>query len=197
MSLEDRPPLEPAPAPPPPPPVQRRPWVCWAITALCIGVYLWEAWLSGDINAPDTLGEQSAPAVLAGEWWRLATSVFEHRNLLHLGFNLTVVLQLGAKLERALGPTWFLAVSAACALGSGLAELLFAAGGVGASGMILGWAGALFPIGTGEFRRWLIFWLGPIAISSVLPFVSWQGHLGGFAAGLLCGLALRLSGRRA
>jgi membrane associated rhomboid family serine protease len=41
----------------------------------------------------------------------------------------------------------------------------------------------------------LLVWLVQIAVISLIPGVSWQGHLGGFVFGVLCGLALRAGPR--
>ena len=65
-----------------------------------------------------------------------------------------------------------------------------------ASGMILGWGGAMLVTAGRELRRSLLIWLAQIAVISLLPGISWAGHLGGFLFGLPMGLALR-SGPRA
>jgi rhomboid protease GluP len=200
MSLEERPPLDPVPAPAPPSTPEARPYVCWGITAACIGVYLFEAWLSGDLNNPDTRGALNAAKVRSGQWWRMASCIFEHANLIHIGLNLSVVLLLGAKFERLLGHGLFLTASAFTAFGSSALALLLTSPErytVGASGMIIGWAGALLPLATEKFRRWLLDWVVQVAILSFLPNISWQGHLGGLAAGLLFGYALRFTSPRA
>lgn len=57
--------------------------------------------------------------------------------------------------------------------------------------MILGWAGAMIVTATRESRRGLVLWLGQVALLSLLPGVSWSGHLGGFLFGLPMGVALR------
>ncbi|MFN4175138.1 MAG: rhomboid family intramembrane serine protease, partial [Parachlamydiaceae bacterium] len=38
-----------------------------------------------------------------GEWWRLATPIFLHANILHLVFNVLCLLVLGKEMERMLG----------------------------------------------------------------------------------------------
>ena len=63
---------------------------------------------------------------------------------------------------------------------------------VGASGVLCGYLGAMLPIATRAGRRWLLTTVVQIAIISLLPFVSWQGHLGGFLFGLGAGALLRL-----
>jgi membrane associated rhomboid family serine protease len=104
-----------------------------------------------------------------------------------------VVYSLGMPLERAIGSGRFLLVSLVTALGSSTFSLLFdfKVPTLGASGMILGWAGAMFVTSTRESRKGLSTWLVQVAIISLLPGVSWAGHLGGFIFGLPMGAALR------
>jgi len=137
--------------------------------------------------------ELYGPAVQAGDWWRLLLYALEHGGLLHIVFNMSVVWTLGIPLERILGSWRFLIISIATCLGSAAVALFFAfrLPMVGASGMILGWAGVMLPISTRAGRRQLGVWLVQVAIISFLPHVSWQGHLGGFLFGLPFGFALR------
>jgi len=200
MSLEDRPPFAPQPTRPRPPATGPHPYVCQAIIAACAALYLYEVWRSGSLNEPDNFGALNATAVRAGEWWRLATNIFEHGNLLHIGLNMSVVFTLGMTFERALGHRILALVSVITALGADLAVLRFAPPDtftVGASGMIVGWAGALIPLASEPLRRSLTRWMVQVAILSLIPGVSWQGHLGGFLAGLACGYVLKVSGPRA
>ncbi|HEX4802675.1 MAG TPA: rhomboid family intramembrane serine protease [Myxococcaceae bacterium] len=133
------------------------------------------------------------PAIEGGQWWRLLSYALEHGGLVHIFFNMSVVWTLGIPLERMLGSWRFLIISLATCLGAAAVSLFFAFQQqmVGASGMILGWAGAMLPISTRAGRRQLGIWLVQVAIISLLPHVSWQGHLGGFLFGLPFGLALR------
>ena len=137
------------------------------------------------------------PAIEGGQWWRLISYALEHGGLVHIFFNMSVVWTLGIPLERMLGSWRFLIISLATCLGAAAVSLFFAFQQqmVGASGMILGWAGAMLPISTRAGRRQLGIWLVQVAIISLLPHVSWQGHLGGFLFGLPFGLALRAGPR--
>jgi rhomboid protease GluP len=45
-------------------------------------------------------------------------------------------------------------------------------------------------------RQSLAWLLIQVAVISLIPGVSWQGHLGGFLAGLACGGLLRLGPQR-
>ncbi|WP_338865404.1 rhomboid family intramembrane serine protease [Myxococcus stipitatus] len=185
--------------PPPPQEPQPRPWVCYAIIAICVGVFALEelGMLPAFKEGKLPLGALYGPAVQAGQYWRLLAVAFEHGGILHLAFNMSVVVTLGFTLERGIGSLRFAGLSLVTALGSSAFSLLFDFDKtmVGASGMILGWAGAMIPIATRQGRRELGIWLVQVAVLSLLPGVSWSGHLGGFLFGLPCGVALR-QGRR-
>jgi rhomboid protease GluP len=133
--------------------------------------------------------------VRAGEWWRVLTFNMEHGNVLHLVMNMSAVWSLGTVLESVTGTYRFTLISIACALGSAAAVLLldFNQATVGASGMILGWMGAMLPIASKYFRRELWTSLIFVAILSVgfRQYISWEGHLGGFLWGVPCGIALK------
>lgn len=135
--------------------------------------------------------------VSSGEWWRLLSYALEHGSPLHIFFNMSAVYTLGIALERGLGTWRFALVSLATCLGSAAFALSLSYKGptVGASGMILGWAGAMLPISTRAGRQNLTIWLVQVAVISLLPHVSWQGHLGGFLFGLPFGIALRAGPR--
>jgi rhomboid protease GluP len=196
----------PAPTPsppdvaPPPVPVARPspPPFCTALIVVCVAVFL--AQLAG--VAPEVLRVENwwlyGPAVRAGEWWRVLTAVLVHAGVAHIVFNMLVVVNLGFAVERLLGTPRMLAVSFVSALGSAAMVLALAFDGrtLGASGMILGWAGALLPVVNRQGRQSLAWLLVQVAVISILPRVSWQGHLGGFLAGLACGALLRVSRER-
>ncbi|WP_163998302.1 rhomboid family intramembrane serine protease [Pyxidicoccus caerfyrddinensis] len=192
-------------APPPPTGPLPRPWVCQVLLVCAIALFGAEQFLplsrfiavdGARVGVLPPLGLYG-PAVQAGQYWRLLGAVLEHGGALHLVFNMSVVVTLGFTLERGIGSLRFLGLSLVAALGASTFSLLFNFNTitVGASGMILGWAGAMLPISTQQGRRELFIWLAQVAVLSLLPFVSWAGHLGGFLFGLPCGLALRMGGR--
>jgi len=190
---------------PPAAPAARQPLppFCTAVIATCVAVFVaqllglqvfaWQHWaLFG-------------PRVQTGQWWRVLTTVVVHGgtgdqafNLMHIFFNMMVVVNLGFAVERLLGTPRMVAVSLVSALGAAAMVLAFAfrQPTVGASGMILGWAGALLPVVNRQGRQSLAWLLIQVAVISLLPGVSWQGHLGGFLAGLACGGLLRLGANR-
>lgn len=197
--LDELPPPEQAPLRPPE--LQRRPWVCWSIIAASAFMFL-----VGDrlfpltVVGPDgtflgTLQPLAlfGPVVREGRYWNLLGFAIEHGGALHILFNMSVVWTLGITFERELGSLRFLLLSLVTCLGSAAFALIFNYNvpTVGASGMILGWAGAMLPIATRQGQRELGIWLLQVAVISFLPGVSWAGHLGGFLFGIPCGLALR------
>ena len=192
----------PGPLPEAPPPAAKQrtalPPFCTALIAVCVAVFL----LPGLGVEPQLFSLQQlalyGPAVAAGQWWRVLTAVLVHVAIWHLFFNMMVVVNLGFAVERLLGTPRMLAVSLVSALGSAALVLAFAFqhGAAGASGMILGWAGVLLPVVNRQGRQSLAWLLIQVAVISLIPGVSWQGHLGGFLAGLACGGLLRLGPQR-
>jgi rhomboid protease GluP len=188
------------PAEPSAPPV-RQPWppICALIMGGSVALYVLDAYLRQGQFLDDGLGPifqwiaLYGPLVQDDQPWRVLTCVFAHGGPIHLFFNMWVAYSLGIPLERAIGSGRFLLVSLATALGSSAFALLFnfEVVTVGASGMILGWGGAMFVTAGRELRRSLLIWLAQIAVISLLPGISWAGHLGGFLFGLPLGLALR------
>ena len=197
--LDELPPPEQAPLRPPE--LQRRPWVCWSIIAASAFMFLvGDRLLPLTVVGPDgtflgTLQPLAlfGPVIREGRYWNLLGHAIEHGGALHILFNMSVVWTLGITFERELGSLRFLLLSLVTCLGSATFALVFNydVPTVGASGMILGWAGAMLPIATRQGQRELGIWLLQVAVISFLPGVSWAGHLGGFLFGIPCGLALR------
>jgi len=182
--------------------LRRGPYVTWAIIAACVAVFLPSlaagAALAGRGDL-DVAGELAlnAPAVADGEWWRLFTSGFVHYGLLHIGFNMFVLLQLGMLLEPALGRVRFAALYATALLGGACGALLLDPGALtaGASGAVFGLMGAavlglrrrgIDPLRTGLGGLLAI----NLLLTFVIPGISVGGHLGGLVAGGLAGWTL-------
>lgn len=163
--------------------------VSWAIIAVACLIFGW-----GLID-PDVveLGVLYGPAVKSGQWWRVATFLFTHGGVVHLLFNMSTVWTLGRVLEVNIGSARFTLVSIIGGVGSACFVLWLnpTVGTVGASGMILSWLGAMLPLATKAGRSQLLMVLAQVVVISLLPKVSWAGHLGGLVFGLGCGLALR------
>src|SRR5437868_15060803 len=55
-------------------------------------------------------GADFGPFTLGGQWWRVLTSTFVHMGIIHLGFNMWCLLDLGIIAETLLGRGVFVAV---------------------------------------------------------------------------------------
>ena len=117
------------------------------------------------------------PSVAEGEWYRLLTSGFLHASLIHIGFNMFLLLILGRLLEPSLGTPRFLVLYFASLLAGSLGALVVEPNAVtiGASGAVFGHAGAVFNKAPGRGMDAWPAWTG-------LPA---PGKLGRFCAGLL------------
>lgn len=139
-------------------------------------------------------GALNGPLVAAGDWWRPLTAGFLHANLIHVGFNMFLLWQLGHLLEPAIKRTAFLTLYVMSLLGGSFLVLLLQpdANTVGASGAVFGLMGAAFVAlrsrGIDPFQTGI----GPLivlnlVITFAVPGISIGGHLGGLAAGALGG----------
>ncbi len=136
-------------------------------------------------------------AVDQGEWWRLVTSGFLHASTAHLVGNLIALVILGGALTLSVGPLRMVLVYLTGMFGAALSVLAFAdqALTVGASGAIFGLAGGALVVGWRRRRVLLLLFAGAwtaYTLSSTLfvPGISQAGHLGGLAAGGICGWLL-------
>jgi membrane associated rhomboid family serine protease len=142
-------------------------------------------------------GGLSAPAVADGDVWRLVTAGFLHAGLPHLLFNMYALYILGSMLEPAVGRLRFGLIYFVSLLGGSLGALLVSPNSltVGASGAIFGLMGATLVImrsrGIGVMESGIGVFLGlNLLITFAVPGISIGGHLGGLAAGVICGLVL-------
>ncbi|MBT8201183.1 MAG: rhomboid family intramembrane serine protease [Acidimicrobiia bacterium] len=132
---------------------------------------------------------------LSGESYRLFTSAFMHGSPMHLLFNMYALYILGPGLELRVGSAPFASLYVGSALAGGTLFVLMNGGvAVGASGAIFGLFGAYLviayerrntPIGNAQLRS-IVAILGlNAAIGFIVPNVAWEGHLGGFLAGVV------------
>ena len=131
-----------------------------------------------------------------GEWWRLVTAGFVHFGIIHIAFNMYLLYMLGQMLERSVGRVRFGLVYLAALLGGSAGSLLLDNGlAGGASGAVFGlmglavvgyWLHGANPLNTsiGSLLMLNLF------VTFFFPGISIGGHLGGAAAGALCGLAV-------
>lgn len=125
---------------------------------------------------------------------RLMTAGFIHFGLIHLGFNMYLLNQLGALLEPSLGRIRFAIVYIVSLLGGSAGALLLQPSGLhgGASGAVFGLMGFA---AIGYWRQGVNPMRTPIGsllmlnlfITFVVPGISVGGHLGGAALGAASG----------
>lgn len=156
--------------------------------------------LVGRIGFGDQIGQ--SVGVAGGEVWRLLTSAFTHNQIWHLAVNMFTLWMLGPQLERLLGRGRFTALYLVSALTGSAVAYAFTAphvGVLGASGAIFGLFGATVILSR-KMKADMGWFIGMLAINVVINvffsrYLSWQGHLGGFAGGLLLGVALAYAPR--
>jgi len=137
------------------------------------------------------------PSVAEGEWYRLVTSGFLHVSIIHIGFNMFLLLILGRLLEPALGTPRFLALYFASLLAGSFGALVVEPNAltVGASGAVFGLAGAVFIIARGRGMDALAGEIGFLIVfnlvwSFVGSNISVGGHVGGLVGGAICAFAI-------
>lgn len=133
--------------------------------------------------------------------WRLITAVFLHGSLLHLGFNMWVLMDLGPTIEEMYGSArFFFAFIVTGVCGYILSFLTGHPNSVGASGSLLGLIGLLLALTMGRqgiamrmLRSQLLYWLVYIAIMGILMrgTIDNFAHIGGFVAGFLLGKVMK------
>jgi len=137
------------------------------------------------------------PSVAEGEWYRLVTSGFLHVSIIHIGFNMFLLLVLGRLLEPALGTPRFLVLYFASLLAGSLGVLIIEPNAVtvGASGAVFGLAGAVFIIARGRGMDALAGEIGFLIVFNLVwsfigPNISVGGHIGGLVGGVICALLI-------
>ncbi|MBK9384610.1 MAG: rhomboid family intramembrane serine protease [Planctomycetes bacterium] len=121
--------------------------------------------------------------------WSYVLSSFSHAGLLHLGFNLSAFAVLGRRVESALGGGFALLLIGVGSLSLALAPLLQPGGHIGFSGVACAFLGAVLVHARLTRDEMVVqiakHWTISMAIWSLMPGVSWAGHLAGFALGAL------------
>jgi rhomboid protease GluP len=146
------------------------------------------------------LGALWTPAIVHGEPFRLITAMFLHGGLIHIGFNMMVLMDIGPVVEEVYGSARYLFLYTAV----GIAGYVVSAFtplrphpvlAVGASGAILGLIGVMIAITTRRsgasmqaLRSRLVSWVVSIFVFGFLMsgIDNWA-HFGGLASGFLLG----------
>lgn len=182
-----------------------RPVVTQTLVALNVLVYLamvvsGVSWIDPSITDAIRWGADFGPLTLSGQWWRLLTSTFVHFGLIHIGFNMWCLWELGRSLEFLMGRKGFVVTYLVSGLAASMVSVAWSPWRVsaGASGAIFGVAGA--------FVSYLYFKKTPIhrkivqqKLRSLGIFIAYNlfyglrsgvdnsAHIGGLVAGLILG----------
>jgi rhomboid protease GluP len=149
-------------------------------------------------------GADFGPLTLNGQWWRLATSMFVHFGIVHIGLNMWCLWNLGRAAEILLGRFCYLLAYSASGIFGSIAGVYGhpMAVGAGASGAIFGLAGVLFAFVrlkktpahlqisknmVGSIGGFIVY---NLVIGAAIPGVSNAAHAGGLVMGLLVGALL-------
>lgn len=133
--------------------------------------------------------------IATNEWWRLVTAMFLHGGLIHIGFNMMALMQLGPALEELYGSARYFFLYVVTGAFGFLASAAVGHFSIGASGALLGLVGLMLAVTSkrgGTYMRELRSRLiSSVAILFVLGFMgmgidNWA-HGGGLAAGFLLG----------
>jgi len=149
----------------------------------------------------DVLKRLGASLPLAGyptdlaQPWRLVTAIFLHGSILHILFNMWVLMDIGPQIEELYGSARYLFIYVATGIGGYILSSAMLHFSVGGSGALLGLIGLLFAMTTGRraagmqmLRQQLIRWLIYIAILGIMmPGIDNWAHAGGFVTGFLLG----------
>lgn len=160
----------------------------WVLTIVAFGATVGSA---GDVGA--RFGTWGPAIDFDGEVWRVISGGFLHSGLIHIGFNMYLLWQLGQQLERVLGERRFISLYMISLIGGSFGALILnpQVPVVGASGAVFGLIGATVLMyrsrGIGLFDTGLGFLIVMNALYSLRGGVSLGGHLGGFITGLLIG----------
>lgn len=130
--------------------------------------------------------------------WRFVTAVFLHASILHIGFNMWFLMDVGPLVEELYGSARLLFIYVFTGVAGYVLASLFASPAIGGSGALLGLIGVLLAMSMGRqtagmqmLRKQLVYLLIYIAVISLLPGVSLLAHLGGFVSGFGLGKIMR------
>jgi len=184
-------------------------YVTQVLLTLNVAVFVLMCFYQVDIMNPNTddmiaWGANFGPKTIGGQWWRLASAMFLHHGVVHLGVNMYVLYSYGRLMERLLGNLGFAVMYIASGLCGNVASLFWNSMAVsaGASGAIFGLFGAMFgslvrhqgsipPSLVVQLRNGgLLFVVVTVAFGIADPDVDQAAHLGGFAGGFVCGVLM-------
>ena len=152
--------------------------------------------VNGDVL--DRLGASGSLYLNLHEPWRFVAAVFLHASLLHIGFNMWFLMDVGPLIEEIYGSARFIFIYVFTGIAGYVLSSIFNSAAIGGSGALLGLVGVLLAMSMGRntsgaqmLRRQLIYLLIYIGVISLLPGISLLAHLGGFASGFVLGKIMK------
>jgi len=130
--------------------------------------------------------------------WRFVTAIFLHGSLIHIAFNMWVLMDVGPLVEEVYGSARYLFIYVVTGVAGYILSSFFGNFSVGGSGALLGLIGVLLALTAGRrnaslqmLRSSIIRWLIYIAIMGFLiRGIDNYAHAGGCVAGYLVGRLL-------
>ena len=139
------------------------------------------------------LGSSNRAAYLLKQWYRPVTAMFLHGGLIHIGFNMMVLLDIGPVVEELYGSSRYLFIYILTGV-AGFAMSMFFHPAVGASGALMGLIGVLIAVsgkrGSIEaraLRSRLISWAISVFLLGFFIGADNIAHFGGLASGFMLG----------
>jgi len=146
-------------------------------------------------------GGNFGPLTLGGEPWRIITYMFLHYGIIHFGFNMWCLWDLGTLAESLYGDWTFAVLYVLSGIGGGVVSLWWhpASVSAGASGAIFGVAGALIaslklgdfslprPMIAGTLRSVVMFAGYNLVFGAISGRTDNACHIGGLVTGLVLG----------
>jgi len=176
------------------------------IVAVNLAVFAMMAFTTGEFLSPDSetlkaWGSNYGPLTLDQEWWRIFTSMFVHVGAIHVAFNMWILWDIGHLVERLVGNVGFLVLYLISGLCGSVASVCWnpQVNSAGASGAVFGVFGALLGYMLlrgdsvpksilGRVRSsGLTFLAINLAIGFSIRWIDNAAHIGGLAAGFICG----------
>lgn len=175
------------------------------LIAVCVGLFLLRQFAATSpevVRFLSALFIARAPGLLAyhlqqGEVWRLVTPILMHGSLLHLGFNMLWLYNLGGQIEVHRGRLGFVLLVLSTAIVSNLTQYMWEGPRfLGMSGVVYGLAGYVWM--QGRYSRTpdlyidkanamiLLGWLF-LCMTGLVGPVANAAHVGGLIAGLVAG----------
>jgi rhomboid protease GluP len=147
------------------------------------------------------LGARESHYIFSGDLWRLVMPIFLHGNLIHIGFNTFVLLDIGPQMEELYGSPRYLFLYLLTGIFGNVASTVWSIllhGGygisIGASGSLMGLIGLMLAVTTRRggammrmMRSQLLKWVLYIFVLGLFFNADNAAHAGGLASGYLLG----------